>query len=184
LGLVCALSACAGAEATSVSSELSSVQAADERLGGMLRRPVSRAPEIAALLREVNAVAERTARLGVKRGRHSDVVNLARRSLAELGAVRDGIERNCTDKYSESAPFERVRGRGQDIVLNLRESEDAQFDRSYLYSVMALSGELAELLDVQVAARNADDEMKELDRLRNTLLTQEERAQALLDTME
>ena len=126
----------------------------------MLRRKLSRSSEIAGLLVEVEAVAERMARLGVGRGRHTEVVNLARRGGAELGALRDSIERNCTKVHSESAPAERVSLRGQDVVLNLKESEEAQFDRSYLYSVMAVSAELAELLDTQVAPRNANNEAR------------------------
>lgn len=128
-------------------------------------------------------MAERTARIGLKRGRHTEVVNLARRSVAELGAIHDSLERNCTEQHSESAPLERVAMRGQDTVLNLRESEEAQFDRSYLYSLMALSAELAELLDTHVTPRNAQKEAKELSRLRDALLAQGERAQDLLDTL-
>jgi predicted outer membrane protein len=160
------------------------VQATEDRLGSILRRPLSRPREIASLLFEVEAVAERTARIGITRGSHTEVVNLARRSLAELGAVRDSLDRNCTKEHSESVPFERVAERGQDIVLNLRASEDAQFDRSYLYAVMALHTELAELLDTQVAPRNAQREAEELSRLRNTLLLQEQRVQDLLDELE
>ncbi|MFT3925337.1 MAG: hypothetical protein QM778_22555 [Myxococcales bacterium] len=57
-------------------------------------------------------------------------------------------------------------------------------NRSFLYAVMALHGELAELLDTQVTPRNAVDEAKELARLRDTLILQEQHAQELLDTLE
>ncbi len=182
-GLLCALWGCAETPA-SLSNELSSAQGAEARLGGMLRRPVSLRPEVAGVLFEVQAVAERAARFGVARGRHSEVVQLARRSLAELGVIYDSLERNCTAARAESTPYELARERGQDIVLNLREHEDAQFDRNYVSTVAVLSGELAELLDTLVAPRSTDDEAKERDRLRDTLLGQEQRAQALLALLE
>jgi|GEM_PF-6101156 len=150
----------------------------------MLRRPLSRPAEIAGLLFEVEAVAERTAWMGVKLGRHTELVNLARRSLAELTAVHDSLERNCTKAHDESLPFELVRSRGQAHVLDLRSGDEAQFDRTYLYGVMALHAELAELLDTQVTPHNAVEEAKERDRLRGTLLAQQQRAQDLLDALE
>jgi hypothetical protein len=181
--LVSLVGACAEPQTQSLSAELSAVQTGEARLAGMLRRSVSRAPEISALLAELLAVAERTARIGLSRGRHGDVADLAKQTLVELKAARESFDRNCTKKHSESAPWERAALRGQQIVTNLRFAADAEFDRSYLHSVAQLGAEFAELLDTSVEARGAQGEARELTRLRDLLLAQEERAEALLDSL-
>src|SRR4051794_10885926 len=139
--------ACAEPQTASLSTELSAVETSEARLAGMLRRSVSRAPEISMLLFELQAVADRTARIGLLRGRHNEVSKLAATSVSELATARQSLARNCTEEHSESTPWERISRRGQEIVTNLRFASDEQFDRSYLYSVAALGTEFSELLD-------------------------------------
>ncbi len=172
--------ACGEPQTEALLIELGQAQGSDARLYSMLRREVSRPPEIAALLFEMHAVAERLAHLGSVRATESAVATFARDSLGELKSLHEGMVLNCTSSRAESTYFELAALRGQDVLADLRRGE-THFDRRYLFGVATLGVEFAEMLERSVEPRAAAGEARELANLRSLLLKQAVRAETLLE---
>lgn len=170
---------CGEPQTAGLSAGLGSTQGSDARLSKLLWREISRPPEIAALLFELEAVAERLAHLGSRRLRHKPSLDFARESLAELREVHTSLEQNCTHKRAESTLRELTALRGQERIAELTRGEE-QLAQRYLFSVVMLGAEALQIFDEYVAPRAAPAEEGELKKLRAALFSQAKRAEALL----
>jgi hypothetical protein len=174
------LSACGGKNSEGLSAELTTAQPGQARLLGLWTRPASQREEIALLLQEVQAVAARVTRVAVARAHSSEVSALARETDQELDQAANDLARYCTSKHTQSGAWEAAVMHGQDIVAQLADTSESQFDQGYLYSVIAVGATLDDLLANSVRPDSQTPEAAQLASMRTLLAKQRARAEALL----
>ncbi len=174
--------ACGEPQSDAVLFELEAAPATDARLSSLLRRELSRPPEVAALLFQMHAVADRLARLARARARDPEVASFAQESVDELASLHANMRRNCTMQRAESTYYELVGLRGQDVFAELSR-DTGRFEQRYLFSLATLGAEFLSVLDNWVSPRAAPGETQAASFLRSTLWALTTRAETLLASL-